>query len=461
MASVLKGRIKVSPGGLSSVIVSHIVASVSTVKSKRCVNSMTGEVVDLPLSEVAFPWQSCQSSATSIDSSGESEVFDSLPPGKGGLGKKNKASWRSCRGVRERMAAVELEYGVKNCKLLTVTLPSVDSAAFEGLARYSSYAIDRLNREFKRYFSREETTRISVWEYQKRGALHCHILLASASMHKISDREISEYFACVWYRTLLSIADRFPCNPLLRKDGKSWKLSQLKKVVNRKKECVFVNVQRVRKSVVAYLSKYLADSNHEEKNESKQSLRTKFFPIATWFQWSRSATKLMDKYTDEFDLGYCEPDRKKEIQRIIEQAEKDILNNVELAKNTEIKRPQNPYNVGLYWLPKDKKNAAKSGEIMANYIEKMSHFFKIKTDPMQLRQTPIYEKPENEDVDIYIGKDDFMQKYYSRYEEMIGSRSQDWGDFIADFGLNMLQFCESICYDLTNETTYFQLDLFS
>lgn len=433
MASILKGRIKISPSGLSSVLISHVCVGSPSANSKK--NGL--ESLSDPLAVAS--------------NFGKSEkhvhcLSESLPSGRGGLGKKEKASWRSCRGVRERMAAVELEYGVKNCALLTVTLPSVDDRAFEALARYSSYAIDRLNREFKRFFKDEKFARISVWEYQKRGALHCHILLASDCIHAMKNADIANHFANVWYRVLLAIEKKFPCNILLNSMGERWTLEQLKLLVNDKKEAVFVNVQKVRKSVVAYLSMYLADSNHENKDASKQSLRNKFSPIATWFQWDRESSRLMEKYTDEFVLGYAEPDRKREVVSILEKAKKMIADNVNLAKGTEIKEPKNPYNVGLYWLPKSGLKSVSSAKVSAFCIEKLSHIFKQKDSPNDLKQKPIYEEEGSEDKDFYRGIDEFQGKFYSRMDFI--EQALDWGDSMAKMLWELFDFSEEICYKL-------------
>jgi hypothetical protein len=60
----------------------------------------------------------------------------------------------------------------------------------------------------------------------------------------------------------------------------------------------FANVQIVEKSVCAYLSEYLAGSNHDN-GKDKNRLRKKLYPIATWGQWNRRATQLYKKYSVE------------------------------------------------------------------------------------------------------------------------------------------------------------------
>jgi len=436
MGNFYKGRYKQYPSGNTSVVFSLVPMCASRVVHEPVhgceqlyTSFETGEIFPLGSRAKLKQAKPIRSSETGTAS------------GYGGLGTKDRASWKSCRNVRERMAAVELGFKVRNCGLLTVSLPTVDPRAFEALARYSSYAMNRLNVELNRYFKDEKFGRVSVWEYQKRGALHCHILIAAESVHRIKNAEFADKFADVWYRILKSIEQKFECNMFLSSSGKDWDLSSLKKVVNSKNETVFVNFQKVRKSVVAYLSKYLADSNHEDKGQTKQSLRSKFFPIATWFQWNKTATKLYEEYYTETELCECEPDRRSDIQRLLRLLKSRLAKSLILADKTDYIDSKNQYNLGFYFIP--------ANNIESNYVKGvMKDFAEIcrKTLSQSLVKYRILPESETEkferEYDLnwqydFSPEDDELENFYGAKLRKINH-----GVELAWFGLFMLEFME-------------------
>ena len=274
-----------------------------------------------------------------VDSNGEVQA----KPGKGALGNKKEMSWKSGRNIREVMAAQEREFKKDKCWFLTITLPSVDERSYEALARFSSYAIDRLNKAFNRFFEGEEFCRSSVWEYQKRGALHAHFLISSHAIkgHRIAS--FRKHIAGYWYRILKGIGEKFGADMFLGRSGESRDLKQLLSI-NKGKH--FINCQQVRKSVVAYLSSYLGDSSKEKDRKGKQKLRKRYFPIATWAQWDRECTRLRAKYTFNFDLGEA-----KNIDKgIIENAFVNLEKVLPCVEGTEVKRPKKPFIKGLYFI---------------------------------------------------------------------------------------------------------------
>lgn len=414
MSSIIRCRIKKTPSGLVSVIASHVPSGVRGFKPAKVFRSVV--LLNLSIAiylcgcafqaenagclSSALAWQSFQSSAKSdsVDSGGNAEC--GLVPGKGGLGRKQKMSWKSSVGLRERMAASESEFRTRNCWFLTITQPSIDTRAYEALARYSAYAMDRLNREFNRYFEGKEFSRCSVWEYQDRGSLHCHILISSDCIHAMNIDDFRLHICKVWYRILLAISHKFECLPFRSSFGHDWSLGELSELRNDDGKYVFVDCQQVKKSVVAYLSDYLGKSNHSDKSDSKNDKREKFFPIATWCQWNKKATELFNKYSENFDLGECEPDRKKEVVSVLESLHFDILKKIPLARNTEIKKPQNPYNEGLYFIPvkSESRNLAK---LLVKYIERFSHIFRPELRREIVRYEEQIEPPEWTLWDLY------------------------------------------------------------
>jgi hypothetical protein len=250
----------------------------------------------------ASPCQSFQTSRSpvvGIESYTLSPDYPEPPPLKRGwglLGAKNSMSIKTCRNLRERMVATELEYGTHGCFFVTLTLPTDDTRAFEALARYSSFAVNRIG-VFLSDLMDDEFSRIGVWEYQKRGALHYHFLIGSDCIHALNIDYFRYKMAGAWMSILESIEKEFDCN-MFGKGGKTRDKERLLRYNDLGQR--FANVQRVEKSVSAYLSSYLSESNHDSKYK-KNSLRKSFFPIATWSQWNRKATELFAKYSLEYE----------------------------------------------------------------------------------------------------------------------------------------------------------------
>lgn len=436
MASILKGRIKRFPSGMTSVVISQISPSSPLGSRAKLRQRPTGIMGVVLRCAIFMSW-----------------VGGALPAGKGRLGKKKKASWKTLRGARERMAAIEQKYGVANCGFLTLTLPSVSNGAFEALARYSSYAMDRLNRVLNRYFVGQNLARVSVWEYQKRGALHCHLLIASHCIHAIKKAELIAYMQKAWYRILSDIGEFWGANMFLSSNGESRNLEQLRAIKNKKDENVFVNFQIVRKSIVAYLSRYLADSNHEGKGENKQALREKFFPIATWVQWNKEATKCYEEYLDEFDLGECEIDKKPLLYMMIRALKKRIAKTVPLARKTEIKEPQNPYNCGLYVLPCN-PNSMRFSALIVDFIERTSIFFR---QNLKEKYQARFRAMTEEELDVqstigYIENEryrDFIEAFSpDKYcNKKIANNVVNIGLFVLDLGQAFIERFKPITYE--------------
>lgn len=440
MASILRGRIKRLPSGMTSIVISQISPS-SPLGSRAKVRHKNLSIARL--STTLRAW----SAAVSLV----------LPAGKGGLGKKKKASWKTLRNARERMAAIEQRYGIANCGFLTLTLPSVNADAFEALARYSSYAMDRLNRVFNRYFVGQNLARVSVWEYQKRGALHCHLLIASHCMHAIKKTELIAHMQKAWYRILSDIGEMWGANMFVSSNGECRNLEQLQAIKNKKDENVFVNFQIVRKSIVAYLSRYLADSNHEGKKKNKQALREKFYPVATWVQWNKEATKCYEEYLDEFDLGECEIDKKPLVHMMIQALKKKIINTVPLAKKTEIKEPQNPYNCGLYVLPCN-PNSSKFSKLLVDFMERVSRFFRV---DLEEKYQDRFKKLTEEEMDVQSTIGYIESK---SYRDFVGMFSPDKycnkkiANNLANFGLFMIDLGQAFI-DRFKPVNFCQLEL--
>lgn len=219
-----------------------------------------------------------------------------LKVGHGLLGRKQSMSRKTCFNLREIMCAIELEYGIENCWFLTLTLPSDNPDSYQALARWSSFAVNRFSQWLRDNYSHINFARAGVWEYQKRGAPHYHMLLGSDCMDAINIDKFRYDFAVAWMNTLEDIEFRTTA-PMFESEGRGRDKERLLDYKDLGKR--FCNVQVVEKSVTAYLSKYLSESNHDS-GKDKNGLRKSLFPFGTWAQWNRTARALCDKYTVEF-----------------------------------------------------------------------------------------------------------------------------------------------------------------
>lgn len=279
-------RVSVSPRGV--VKISEGLGSRTSLRSASVLTSNLSIVQN---------FKTAQDDCSLYELSPDSPEAPELKPGHGLLGNKQSMSKRTSIAIGERMAAQELEHGRENLLFCTFTLPGGGGIQFETLARWSSYAVNRLSQWLRDNLGTGNYTRCGVWEYQKRGALHYHLCLGF-------------YDGCMppllcWFRKRLSVAWMQTLNGISGESGVEMLSGRYSE------ECMqsrlldyedlgkrFVNVQPVEKSVAAYLSSYLAESNH---GGGKNALRSQYHPIATWAQWDRAVTAIWRKHTREVE----------------------------------------------------------------------------------------------------------------------------------------------------------------
>lgn len=171
---------------------------------------------------------------------------------------------------------------------LTGTLPGSTEEAKEAIAYWSGYIVNRVRQWVRRRV--DNMTDYGVWEWQKRGALHLHYCVASHD-EKILER-VDREFHDFWCQVLEDVSvksgvDLFARGDNCRGDVKTWRYNW-KKVQTR--------VERVKKSVSAYLSKYLckgSDSNSEQK---------RYYPSQWWTRSNYLVGKLHEM-TKRFSVG--------------------------------------------------------------------------------------------------------------------------------------------------------------
>lgn len=223
----------------------------------------------------------CRSAKTSTDD---------IRAGFGALGKKRAMSGRQRREVRERVAAIDKHYPRKSRRFITLTLPSVDLAAYRALAEWSSYVVNRLNVWIGRLVG--EHARVSVWEYQDRGALHLHAIIGGEAVGLVTTELLRSY----WVTLLEDIQERTNADMFLGSDGQDWREAP---------DVIRVESAIPEKSLSSYLAKYLSKGiKDEQSNRVWKDREGWIYPVPSWCQWNRDATTLRGKYTIESGLGY-------------------------------------------------------------------------------------------------------------------------------------------------------------
>lgn len=162
--------------------------------------------------------------------------------------------------IREAAAVIDAEYGLSSY-FNTLTLPgstreALDTAALHSTGILNAY-MQRLRHEWnKRVSDKTDFMACGVWEWQKRGALHFHLLIG------IKDEAIAAFFEANhqrwWRQVLQTYSKKTGVDLFERSDGKTWR-----NYVDKPR----TEWAKVRKSVGRYMSKYISKSAREAKTE--------------------------------------------------------------------------------------------------------------------------------------------------------------------------------------------------
>ena len=167
--------------------------------------------------------------------------------------------------VREACSIIEAEFA-NDCYFVTLTLPG---STDEALATAADCASDMLNAFMQRMrvnLGSQESGLYAcgVWEYQKRGALHFHLLIGLRDRSLVENLEGNHQRW--WRKVLLHYSEKTGVDLFARKEGGTWRNSV---------RMPRTEVAKVRKSVSRYMSKYLAKSAREIVKEG-------WYPPAAW-----------------------------------------------------------------------------------------------------------------------------------------------------------------------------------
>lgn len=166
--------------------------------------------------------------------------------GFGGMPKPTQFTRLGKRRVREGAAVIEKIYSKHSCRFLTGTLPGSTAAAYEYTARYSAWLIQQVT-QYLRDIGID--TFCCVWELQKRGALHLHVLCAHTDPRVLATLEARWHE--LWVHWLVQASLKCGVDLFARESGGSWIMAP---------HVVRADCQNVRVSVSRYLAKYLSKS---------------------------------------------------------------------------------------------------------------------------------------------------------------------------------------------------------
>ncbi len=158
---------------------------------------------------------------------------------------------------------------VGNSVVVTLTLPGSTREAYAALAAWSGYAFDRLARWLRKASSRVRW--FYVWELQKRGALHLHILVAAQS--SITALYVGSKLRSAWFEVLKDIGRKSGVDMFCHAWGDRCTVKS--KWQN--------DIQHVTKDIAAYFSKYASKNTQSaKKGFNNKAIVHPYHPSRWW-----------------------------------------------------------------------------------------------------------------------------------------------------------------------------------
>lgn len=189
------------------------------------------------------------------------------------------------RRLKEAGAALQRSIAApEEALFLTGTLPSVDVEAWRALAVCSGYVVHRL----KAWIAKRLKSKLDfyVWEWQKRGALHLHYVVAAPDFEIRT--KIKEGFHAQWIRLLQDVEAITGVSMFTGSHGRDWSEAP-EKIRTEAAEC--------RVDVSRYLSKYLSKGT----NPKDAASLGRFCPTR-WFGVSRPLSQRVRELTEEVEI---------------------------------------------------------------------------------------------------------------------------------------------------------------
>lgn len=185
-----------------------------------------------------------------------------LKTGYGGLSRGTTFGRAARRLVREAGAVLD-SHPKENLIFLTGTLPGSTPEALEALARWSGWVAAGVQNWIRDFAP--GSLAFGVWEYQRRGALHLHLCVATQSRAQAA--LLKRRWKERWIKFLLAVTRRSNTDVFQRDGNHSWLKTPW---VTR------TDAQSVEKSVGCYLAKYLSKG-------STAAMKSALYPPSRWW----------------------------------------------------------------------------------------------------------------------------------------------------------------------------------
>lgn len=217
----------------------------------------------------------------SLDISLEFQESVKQRSGWGVLGKVSRFGVRAKRAILRAGGALDSIAPPGDLLFLTFTLPGSSEQAMRCIAEWSGYLVNTLNVWINYHVERK--LQFYVWEFQKRGALHLH--WCAYAPDGVSPGEWESRARAEWYRALQAVSAKSGVDIFERRGGGTWKNS-----INK----LQVRVVRCKKSVAAYLSKYMGKGLNSRSFAVRSNGQNGLYFPSRWWGQSRQMKGLVD-----------------------------------------------------------------------------------------------------------------------------------------------------------------------
>lgn len=316
-------------------------------------------------------------------------------PGWGLLPKERYFNKRIQQNILRRVAALQVKFGRQNMRFLTLTLPGSTEESMIIMAKYSAYIVNRINRFFSNIIGKDAQNRVQVWEFQKRRALHSHIVIASKN--EVGLKRIDSEFKMFCYRLFCELSEITGIDMFARKGGGTWygNFDVLK-----------CDSQVVRKDASAYMSKYMGKSNDKTHDDTTGSVV--YYP-SVWATWGRGATRAFRERTW----------RLKDKRISADIAEKVALKVIECSE----KYGQEKYKEPLIYLDRVGYGVNIKAYVKPNYLEEYMDEIQGILELSETVKNPLIEVPQTSMSVVYKSMLDWAYSELKEYE-----MKQKYGD---------------------------------
>lgn len=177
--------------------------------------------------------------------------------GWGNLSRPTKFTKNARHRLLEAGAVVDAACGL-NAWEITVTIPGSGYKIFNAVASWTGWIMNELTRELRKA---KCTHWFYVWELQKRGALHLHLLIADPERNLYC---LAKKIELRWWGLLQSLSQKLSLDLFAKSKSVTWKHRPQKWQSH---------VSQIQKSVAAYFSKYAGKgSNNGQKTQGFQTV---------------------------------------------------------------------------------------------------------------------------------------------------------------------------------------------